>query len=97
MTGNGSLAPIAVVVRRGERVESDHRVAYAVAAADGRLLEAAGDVARPGWAALPAVRAGELHEISSSLILQPGPAVLTDGLARLAQIVDRWQGARPPG
>jgi L-asparaginase II len=47
MTGNGSLAPIAVVVRRGERVESEHRVAYAVAAADGRLLEAAGDVARP--------------------------------------------------
>ena len=35
------------MVRRGERVESEHRVAYAVAAADGRLLEAAGDVARP--------------------------------------------------
>jgi L-asparaginase II len=41
------LAPVAVVVRRGERVESEHRVAYAVADADGRLLEATGDVERP--------------------------------------------------
>ena len=54
-------------------------------------------VARPGFAGLPAVRTGELHEIKSSLILQPGPAALTDGLARLAQIVDRWHEARPPG
>jgi L-asparaginase II len=43
---SGSIAPVAVVVRRGERVESEHRVAYAVADAHGRLLEAAGDVDR---------------------------------------------------
>lgn len=36
--------------------------------------------ARPGWAAMPAVRAGRIHEIKSPLILQPGPAALTDGL-----------------
>ena len=36
--------------------------------------------ARPGWAALPAVRDGRIHEIKSPLILQPGPAALTDGL-----------------
>ena len=40
-------APIGVVVRRRDRVESEHRVAYAVAAADGRLLHVAGDVDRP--------------------------------------------------
>ena len=43
---NGAIPPVAVVVRRGERVESEHRVAYAVADAAGRLLEAAGDVDR---------------------------------------------------
>ena len=43
---SGSSQPVAVVVRRGERVESEHRVAYAVADAAGRLLEAAGDVDR---------------------------------------------------
>jgi L-asparaginase II len=43
---NGTVPPVAVVVRRGERVESEHRVAYAVADATGRLVEAAGDVDR---------------------------------------------------
>ena len=37
--------------------------------------------ARPGWGAIPAVRDGRIHEIKSVLILQPGPAALTDGLA----------------
>jgi iron complex transport system substrate-binding protein len=36
--------------------------------------------ARPGWDVIPAVRDGELHEIKSPVILQPGPAALTDGL-----------------
>ena len=49
--------------------------------------------ARPGWQAVPAVRDGELHEIKSSDILQPGPAALTDGLEQIAAIVHRW-GAR---
>jgi iron complex transport system substrate-binding protein len=43
--------------------------------------------ARPGFDALPAVRNGALFEIKSSLILQPGPAALTDGLAALQRIV----------
>ena len=36
--------------------------------------------ARPGWEAIPAVRDGRIFEIKSPLILQPGPAALTDGL-----------------
>lgn len=36
--------------------------------------------ARPGWAAVPAVAQGRIVEIKSPLILQPGPAALTDGL-----------------
>ena len=35
---------------------------------------------RPGWDAIPAVRDGRIIEIKSPLILQPGPAALTDGL-----------------
>jgi L-asparaginase II len=41
---NGNVPPVAVLVRRGARVESHHRVAYAVADPAGRVLEAAGDV-----------------------------------------------------
>ncbi|GMG81014.1 cobalamin-binding protein [Paralimibaculum aggregatum] len=36
--------------------------------------------ARPGWERVPAVVSGRIHEIKSPLILQPGPAALTDGL-----------------
>jgi iron complex transport system substrate-binding protein len=48
--------------------------------------------ARPGWAAIPAVRDGELHEIKSPIILQPGPAALTDGVHAIAQVIRDWAG-----
>jgi iron complex transport system substrate-binding protein len=35
---------------------------------------------RPGWGDVPAVRNNRIIEIKSPLILQPGPAALTDGL-----------------
>ena len=35
---------------------------------------------RPGWDDIPAVKAGRIVEIKSPIILQPGPAALTDGL-----------------
>ena len=35
---------------------------------------------RAGWDAIPAVRSGRIVEIKSALILQPGPAALTEGL-----------------
>lgn len=50
--------------------------------------------ARPGWDAIPAVRDGELHEIKSPLILQPGPAALTDGVRQIADIVQAWARRR---
>ena len=46
--------------------------------------------ARPGWDGIPAVRDGELHEIKSPIILQPGPAALTDGVTEIARIVRAW-------
>ena len=47
--------------------------------------------ARPGFGDVPAVRNGDLHEIKSPIILQPGPAALTDGLDALQTIVSRWR------
>ncbi len=52
--------------------------------------------ARAGWDEMPAVRDGELHEIKSPLILQPGPAALTDGLDALHRVVRHWS-QRPAG
>ncbi len=46
--------------------------------------------ARAGWQDVPAVRDGQLFEIKSVDILQPGPAALTDGVAQLHSIISRW-------
>jgi iron complex transport system substrate-binding protein len=43
---------------------------------------------RPGWGAIPAVRDNRIVEIKSPLILQPGPAALTDGLDAI--VVALW-------
>lgn len=46
--------------------------------------------ARPGWRDVPAVRDGQVFEIKSADILQPGPAALTDGVEQLHRIVRDW-------
>jgi iron complex transport system substrate-binding protein len=45
--------------------------------------------ARPGFAQIPAVRNRALYEIKSPIILQPGPAALTDGLAALQAVIEQ--------
>ena len=52
--------------------------------------------ARPGFAQIPAVRDGFLREIKSPLILQAGPAALTDGLDALAAIIADWAAPHRP-
>jgi len=49
--------------------------------------------ARTGWQDVPAVRHGQLFEVKSADILQPGPAALTDGAAQLHSIVMQWMDA----
>ncbi len=46
--------------------------------------------ARPGWEQITAVQTGQIFEIKSPDILQPGPAALTDGVATLHRIVMQW-------
>jgi iron complex transport system substrate-binding protein len=45
---------------------------------------------RPGWDAIPAVRSGHVREIKSSIILQPGPAALTDGVQAIQEVLADW-------
>lgn len=61
----------------------------------GKKVVSAKIAARPGWQEVPAVRAGRIHEIKSPLILQPGPAALTDGLEALLAAL--WGTGAPRG
>ena len=60
----------------------------------GKKFQGACVAARPGWEAIPAVREGYLREIKSSLILQPGPAALTDGVHAIQAVIAEWVGRR---
>lgn len=44
-------------------------------------------IARPGWSEVTAVREDQLYEIRSPYILQPGPALFTDGAEQVARII----------
>jgi iron complex transport system substrate-binding protein len=62
----------------------------------GKKFSARAVAERPGWAEVPAVRDGELHEVKSSIILQPGPAALTDGVRELHRVIARWARSQGP-
>jgi len=53
----------------------------------GKKFRAEKLASRPGFDGIPAVQRGALYEIKSPLILQPGPAALTEGLAALRGII----------
>ncbi|MDB5752234.1 MAG: putative transporter involved in cobalamin transport, periplasmic component [Ramlibacter sp.] len=56
----------------------------------GKKFRAEKVAARAGWGAVNAVRDGQLFEIKSADILQPGPAALTDGVEQLHAIAVAW-------
>ncbi len=43
--------------------------------------------ARPGWQDIPAVKNNQIAEIKSAIILQPGPAALSDGLEAIRKVL----------
>ena len=84
---------------RTERLAKDRIVgADAVAQKDpeiviaswcGKALKKRTIVERPGWEYVSAVRNDHIYEIKSTYILQPGPASLTEGVARLHDCIRR--------
>jgi iron complex transport system substrate-binding protein len=56
----------------------------------GKPFDRAAFEARPGFRDLPAVKSGHVYEIEPEIILQPGPACLTDGLSTLERLLDAW-------
>lgn len=49
-------------------------------------------VARQGFGAIPAVQKNDLYEIKSAIILQPGPAALTEGVKEIHAHIRNWAG-----
>jgi iron complex transport system substrate-binding protein len=49
---------------------------------------------RPGWEQVPAIRSGFVREIKSAIILQPGPAALTEGVRAIQSVIEEWVKAQ---
>jgi iron complex transport system substrate-binding protein len=49
---------------------------------------------RKGWAEINAIQNDEIHEIDSAIILQPGPAALTDGIDIIDSIISNYLNRR---
>jgi iron complex transport system substrate-binding protein len=62
----------------------------------GKMLKPERVQARPGWDTFRPLTNGFLREIPSPMILQPGPAALTDGIHAMMTIFDHWEGAGRP-
>ena len=54
----------------------------------GKPVDLESIAAREGYGEMAAVRRGALHELDPAIILQPGPACLTDGLDALVEIIE---------
>ncbi|MEM8523860.1 MAG: cobalamin-binding protein [Bacteroidota bacterium] len=56
----------------------------------GKMFKKEKLVKREGWSAIKAVQNGDIHEIKSPIILQPGPAALMEGLPMIHEIFKKW-------
>lgn len=62
----------------------------------GKMLKPERVHGRSGWEAMRPLHTGFLREIPSPIILQPGPAALTDGIDAVMSILDEWETAGRP-
>jgi iron complex transport system substrate-binding protein len=56
----------------------------------GKPVDPAAIAARPGWSAVAAVAAGQIHEIAGEDVLAPGPSLM-HGLRRIHEIIQTFQ------
>jgi len=56
----------------------------------GKMVKKDKIISRPQWDKISAVKNNAIYEIKSPLILQPGPAAVTDGVREIVEIVRRW-------
>lgn len=90
-----SLAADRVIADPGVVVERDPQLL--LASWCGKKYRPDSVWARPGWDALEPVRSRTAFEIPAEIILQPGPAALSDGLDELHRIIKGWSEHRPTG
>ena len=85
---SASLAKDRIIADNNEVVERNPDII--IASWCGKMFKKEKLVTRENWGSINAVKNDFIFEIKSPIILQPGPAAVTDGIRAIATIVEKW-------
>src|SRR4030095_2587681 len=85
---NASLAKDRIIANTNEVVEKNPDII--IASWCGKKFKKEKLVGRENWDQINAVKDDLVFEIDSSIILQPGPAAVTEGVKEIAEIICKW-------
>ncbi len=83
-----SLAKDRILADPGEVIRRDPDII--LASWCGKMFKKDRLVGRTGWEQIQAVKNDDIHEIDSAIILQPGPASVSEGVKLIAEIINDW-------
>ncbi len=83
-----SLAKDRIIANPDDVVEKDPDII--LVSWCGKMFKKKRMLERKGWAQIEAIKQDNIHEIDSAIILQPGPAALSDGLEAVYSIIHDW-------
>jgi iron complex transport system substrate-binding protein len=85
---DASLAKGRIIADKNDVVERNP--AIIIASWCGKMFKKEKLLARENWSNINAVKRDFIFEIKSSIILQPGPAAVSDGIKEIAKIIEKW-------
>lgn len=89
---NASLAKDRIIANNNEVIERNPDII--IASWCGKKFKKEKLVARENWRNINAVKDDFVFEIKSTIILQPGPAAVSEGIKAIASIIDTWRSSR---
>jgi len=89
---NASLAKDRIIPDKNEVVKLNPDII--IASWCGKKFKKEKLVARENWNKINAVKLDFIFEIKSPIILQPGPAAVTEGINAIAGIIDAWHSSQ---
>jgi len=90
---NASLARDRIIADKNEVVDRNPDII--IASWCGKKFKKEKLISRENWHKINAVKNDFIFEIKSSVILQPGPAAVTEGIKQIAGIIDKWHSLQP--
>jgi len=86
---NRSLAKDRIIKDHNDIIEKNPDII--LASWCGKMFKKEKMLNRKGWSSIKAIQDNQVFEIKSDIILQPGPAALSEGIHKIHQILQDWE------